>query len=664
MSWRGLAGIGVAVAVAASLPWVREAFELPVFILAFGTLVLFWASLATSWNILSGYSGYFSFGHGAFFGVGVYTTAILSGRHGWDFLATVPLAGGLAAVLGLLVGLVAFRLRSLRGEVFALLTLTIPFIIAPIIRVSPFLDGGQGITVPVPPIPEFLHGFQDLAYLLSLAIAAVAIVVSFLAQHVRLGWALFGIRDAESVAEGLGIPTFRSKMVAIAITAFIAGMAGSVSALQVGYVTVEGTFNLTVPLFVIVMSVLGGRLHWLGPAIGALFIVALRDRLASAGFEGWSLIVLGVILVVFVIQAPEGLVPRMRQRLLPVLAAFGLVFAGLAVTGLWGDPFDWLAVALLAAALVAFLPGLPRRGTAAVVEPVGPEVEPVGPDAAPDEVAGLAPIAPGTVPTVPTGPPIVVCTDVTRQFGGLHALDGVSLTVGAGELLGLVGPNGSGKTTLVNLLSGAFRPTSGQILVDGQDIGALAPHRIAHVGVARTYQIPRPFASMTVRDNVAMAIMFGRSAQGLTPARRDAEAHLALVGLEEQADALPAEVNLHERQLLEMARALASRPRVLLLDEALAGLNPVEVDNAVEVVRRIHASGIAIVLVEHLLRVVNQLATRIVVLDQGRVLAEGEPAAVMQDPEVVRAYLGRRAARQGSGPGPGGAHPSEVPTDA
>jgi branched-chain amino acid transport system permease protein len=147
---------------------------------------------------------------------------------------------------------------------------------------------------------------------------------------------------------------------------------------------------------------------------------------------------------------------------------------------------------------------------------------------------------------------------------------------------------------------------------------------------------------MTVRDNVAMAIMFGRSPRGLEAARVEAEEHLELVGLAGRADALPAEINLHQRQLLEMARALASRPRILLLDEALAGLNPVEVDNAVAVVRRIHASGIAIVLVEHLLRVVTQLATRVVVLDQGRVLAEGEPDAVMRDPAVIRAYLGRR----------------------
>jgi len=168
-------------------------------------------------------------------------------------------------------------------------------------------------------------------------------------------------------------------------------------------------------------------------------------------------------------------------------------------------------------------------------------------------------------------------------------------------------------------------------------------HRIAHLGVARTYQIPRPFSSMTVRDNVAIAIMFGTAPRSLQAARHAADEHLEIVGLADLSHALPAEINLHERQLLEIARALATRPRVLLLDEALAGLNPVEIDNAAAVVRRIHAAGITIVLVEHLLRVVNQLATRVVVLDQGRTLADGEPLAVMRDPAVVRAYLGSAA---------------------
>ena len=196
---------------------------------------------------------------------------------------------------------------------------------------------------------------------------------------------------------------------------------------------------------------------------------------------------------------------------------------------------------------------------------------------------------------------------------------------------------------MVNLLAGSLAPSSGLIRVAGRDLGRLAQHEVAHVGVARTYQTPRPFESMTVRDNVAMSLMFGRHPRRLAEASEQARDHLEFVGLAGRADTRPAEINLHERQLLEMARAMAANPKVLLLDEALAGLNPAEIDNAVEVVRRIHASGITIVIVEHLLRVVNQLATRVVVLDQGSRLADGDPQTVMRDPAVIQAYLGRQA---------------------
>jgi branched-chain amino acid transport system permease protein len=627
--WIALAGIAVTIVV---LPFLRQGTDFPLFYLVFLAGILFWTAQATSWNILSGYSGYFSFGQGAFFGVGIYTMAVLFGRQGMSWLVGV-LAGGIASmVLGLAIGTIAFRLRSLRGEIFALLTLAVPFILASVARLSKAIDGGQGIVVPVPEAPPFLSQFQDFIFVVSGIVALFALIVAYVMQRTRYGWALFTIRDDEDVAEGLGVPTFFHKMIAIGANGLIAGMSGAIAALQLGFVSVEGTFNLDVPLFVIVMSVLGGRGHWAGPMVGAVYIYTLQNRLASGGFEGWSLIVLGVILILVMLLAPQGLMAGFGRR--PWLAAGVSIvsFAGAWLLGITTDPVTWLAVALAAAAVVAFLPGAKRTITPPTEIEYGEPEEhhaPVG-----EEPAGEA---------MKDGPPLLVASDVVKTFGGVRALRGVSMTVDDGELLGLVGPNGSGKTTLVNLMSGAIPPTSGTISLNGAVTAGSQPHRIAHLGIARTYQIPRPFTSLTVRDNVAMAIMFGREPLGLDAARQAAGEYLDLVGLGGRAEAYPGEINLHERQLLEMARATATRPSLLLLDEALAGLNPVEIDNAVEVVRRIQGSGVSIVLVEHLLRVVNQLATRIVVLDQGQVLAEGVPAVVMRDPAVIKAYLGRQA---------------------
>ena len=625
-----LALVGIAVALVA-LPAIRHATDFPMFYLIFLSGILFWVAQSTSWNILSGYSGYFSFGQGAFFGVGVYTMAVLFGRHGTSWWVAALAAGIASMVLGLAIGTIAFRLRSLRGEIFALLTLAIPFILASVARLSKAIDGGQGIVIPVPEAPAFLSQFQEFVFVVSGIVALFALAIAFVMQLTRYGWALFTIRDDEDVAEGLGVPTFLHKMIAIGITGLIAGISGAVAALQLGFVSVEGTFNLDVPLFVIVMSVLGGRGHWAGPMVGAIYVYTLQNRLASGGFEGWSLIILGLILVLVMLLAPEGLMAGFRRRPWLTASVFIVIFLGLWLLGVTSDPVTSLAVALGLTAIIAFIPGgrTKRQPSIADDDASREHHAPVG-----DEPA---------VEVADVGRPLLVAEDVVKTFGGVRALRGLSMTVHEGELVGLVGPNGSGKTTLVNLMSGAFPPTSGTISLDGIGILGSRPHRVAHLGIARTYQIPRPFTSLTVRDNVAIAIMFGREPLGLDASRRAAAEYLDLVGLAGRADAFPREINLHQRQLLEMARAIATRPSLLLLDEALAGLNPVEIDNAVEVVRRIRLSGVSIVLVEHLLRVVNQLATRIVVLDQGQELAEGEPAVVMRDPAVVKAYLGRQA---------------------
>jgi len=620
---RGFAGLALAVAVLATLSLYRQTIGFPLFYLVLLTSMLFWVTQATSWNVLSGYSGYFSFGQAAYVGVGAYTTAVLYARHQVNFYLTMLVAAVLCALLALGIGALAFRLRSLRGEIFALLTLAVPFILAALARINPAIDGGQGIIVGVPPYPEGLGRFQDFLYLLTLLVAGCAVTAAFAIQHTRFGWALAAVRDAEDVAEGLGVATFRYKLQALVASAVIGGVGGSIFALQIGFVAVDSVFHLTVPLFVIVMSVLGGRTHWLGPVLGAAVIVLLQNRITASGFGDWQLIVLGAVLAALVVVAPDGLYARLRARPWVVLIAFVVTVA---VALPWLDILDGLLVSTVVAVVVAMAPW-PRSSRSAPA-PAAPAVPAARPT--PDEPP-------------PVGDALVDCRRLARSFGGVRALEDVTFQVREGELVGLVGPNGSGKTTLVSLLSGALRPTRGSISIAGVDIGGLPPHRVAHVGVARTYQIPRPFGSMTVRDNVAMALMFGRAPRPLTQARLDAERHLAMVGLEARADARPSGLNLHQRQLLEVARALATEPKVLLLDEALAGLNPAEIDSAVRVIRRVHASGITIVIVEHLLRVVNQLASRIVVLDRGSILADGEPRTVMTDPAVVRAYLGKRA---------------------
>ena len=251
-------------------------------------------------------------------------------------------------------------MRSLRGEIFALLTLAVPLILASVARLNTTIDGGQGIIVPAPEFPDVLGAFQDFLYLLNLAIAALAVAIAYAIQHSRFGWALTAIRDSEDVAEGLGVPTFRSKMFAIAASGLIGGISGAAFAEQIGFVNVQAVFGLTIPLFVIVMSVLGGRTHWLGPVIGATFIVLVQDRLVVAGLEQWRLIIFGAVLVFVVVAAPEGLQARLRARPAVSLGAFVLAAVGSVLIGVSDELLDAVGVGAVGAAAVALWPGSRR----------------------------------------------------------------------------------------------------------------------------------------------------------------------------------------------------------------------------------------------------------------------------------------------------------------
>ena len=242
------------------------------------------------------------------------------------------------------------------------------------------------------------------------------------------------------------------------------------------------------------------------------------------------------------------------------------------------------------------------------------------------------------------GEHVIECRNIRKDFSGVRALHDISLAVGQGEIVGLVGPNGSGKSTLINVLSGMFAPTAGKVLFHGENITGKPPHVVSGLGIARTYQIPRPFATMTVLENVAFAAMYHSDAKNPNKARDAAWQYLDFTRLSGVAHELPDNINLHQRKFLELARALATQPTVLMLDEVLTGLNPREIDESVDMIRKIHASQMTIVIVEHLMRVVTQLATRMVVLKQGEFLASGPPSDVMKNPDVITAYLGREHA--------------------
>jgi branched-chain amino acid transport system ATP-binding protein len=239
--------------------------------------------------------------------------------------------------------------------------------------------------------------------------------------------------------------------------------------------------------------------------------------------------------------------------------------------------------------------------------------------------------------------------NVSRNFGGLAALSEVSFDVHPGEVLGLIGPNGAGKTTLVNVVTGVYRPSSGQIIFEDKRINRLKTYAIARMGIARTFQVVQPFPEMTVVDNVAAGALFAAGASTLEEAKELAQEHLEYVDLKKFADTPAASLALPNRKRLELAKSLAMNPKLLLLDEVMAGLNPTEIDQSLSLIKDLVERGITILLIEHIMKVVMSVCSRVVVLHHGGLICQGEPNHVASDPQVIKAYLGSKFAARQSG---------------
>ena len=569
---------------------------LPVHLQSLLYVIFFWMTLATSWNMLSGYSGYFSFGHGAFFGVGMYGMATLAAKADWPVVPAALGSGVLAALLALAIGALVFNVRKIRGESFALITLAVGFVLATVVVNTP-IDGGPGVYLMGVNLPQWGPKPASTFYYASLVLTVLCVAAAWWLFHARAGLGLLAIHDDEDAAEVNGVPTFWLKMGAFALSSFFAGVMGAIHALYVSYVTVGETFNITVPLTVVLMSVLGGSRHWAGPMLGGILITLLLNAFTAGESALVGKIIIGLVLAGAVLVMPRGILGTWQLRQHKRLIQRSKDLAGDAHVSDHGSED----------ALVLERP-LTRPADA-------PDRQKVL------EVRGLS-----------------------KHFSGIRALNQVDLDLYQGEILGLLGPNGSGKSTFINVVTGHYRPTAGSVLLRGQSCAGWPAHRIRRQGLSRTYQIPRPFNGLTVLQNFTLAAHYGGARLTYAQALAEAREWMLFTGLQDKGDHFPDELNLHQRKFLELARALAARPQVLLLDEVLSGLTPSEIGAAVQTIRRIRERGTSIVFVEHVMSAVLALSDRLVVLNQGEVIAEGHPQDVMSRPEVVRAYLGDEAA--------------------